>query len=254
MKNKLENTTCNICGESINTVDNFCSSCGAPLVKPVHINDTETSIVNNKATKNKIETKGVKNLKGEAQLEQKRISPIKIFYLTFFFIISALIIVYSSGSFDNPGVAKSTGSNVEDVHKGVDLQYIQRINALEEELKVNPDSQKLLELAHLLNDSGLKEKAIEKYKIYLKTNPKDADVLVDLGVCFFELGKNEDALRYMKEALKYQSQHQIAHLNLGIVSLSAGLHDEAIVWWKKAVALNPGNSIGKRAQELINSH
>lgn len=254
MNNNLENKVCNICGELINATDNFCPSCGAPVVKPVDPDDNQKSIANNKVNKKNIGSKGNKNLKGNTQPEQKRISPIKIFYLTFFFIVIALIIVYSSGSFDNPGVSKSPGSNTDDVHKGVDLQYIQRINTLEEELKTNPDNVKLLELAHLLNDSGLKEKAIEKYQIYLKTNPKDADVLVDMGVCFFELGKNEDALRYMKEALKYQPQHQIAHLNLGIVSLSAGLHDEAIEWWKKAFALNPANSIGKRAQELINSH
>ena len=165
-----------------------------------------------------------------------------------------LIIVYSSGSFDNPVVSTTAQNNENDFHKGVDLQHLQRINTLEEELKLKPDDSKLLELAHLLNDSGLKEKAIEKYQIYLKSNPKDADVLVDLGICYFELGKNEDALRYMKEALNYQPKHQIAHLNLGIVSLSGNLHDEAIEWWKKAVALNPDNSIGKRAQELINSH
>jgi Tfp pilus assembly protein PilF len=148
----------------------------------------------------------------------------------------------------------SEQTSTEDYHKGVDLTYIERINTLENELKQNPDDKKLLELAHLLNDSGLKDKAIEKYKIYMKSNPKDADVLVDMGVCYYELNQFEDAAKYMKQAISFQPRHQIAHLNLGIVSLSQQKLDEAKEWWKKAIELNPTNDVGKRAQELFNSH
>jgi tetratricopeptide (TPR) repeat protein len=254
MNNNLENLICTNCGESLNARDNFCSSCGASVIKPKEMDDSKKSIPNEKRNKKSLRGKGLENKNIGSNPDQKKISTVKIVYLAFFFVVIALVIVYSSGSFDKPGISAAAQSSENDVHKGVDLQYLQRINTLEEEFKINPDDSKLLELAHLLNDSGLKEKAIEKYQTYLKSNPKDADVLVDMGVCFFELGKNEEALRFMKDALKYQPKHQIAHLNLGIVSLSANLHDEAVDWWKKAVELDPSNSIGKRAQELINSH
>lgn len=246
MNENNENIYCKNCGELISKTDKFCPQCG------VSVSTTKTNKKEKKEFKN--DQPSTKMKSHSVEQGNKKISGVKIFYLTFILIVVGLLIVYSSGIFDKPPVSASTQNVNNNPHSGVDLKYLQRINQLEEELKTQPDNDKLIELAHLLNDSGFKDKAIEKYLSYLKQNPKDADVLVDLGVCYYELGKNEDAIRYMKEALKYQPKHQIAHLNIGIVSLASNKHDEAIQWWKKAVEINPGSEIGKRAQELINSH
>lgn len=247
MNKNPEKIRCNNCGEPIFINDKFCSQCGVPVANSSNKNITDKEITASKKSKSKH--------KPFANVNQpnKKISGIKLLYLTFALVVIGLLIVYSAGVFDKHPVTTNQSVN-NNPHSGVDLKYLERINQLEEELKKQPDNNKLLELAHLLNDSGFKEKAVEKYLIYLKTNPKEADVLVDLGVCYYELGRNEDALSYMKEALKYQPKHQIAHLNIGIVLLASNKHDEAIQWWKKAVEINPNNEIGKRAQELINSH
>lgn len=248
MNKNTENTLCYNCGEKISIGDKFCSQCGVP-VKSKNIDSSFSKNEKNESKKSRQKNNASKNESGV-----KKISSVKIFYFSFILILIGFLIAYSSGIFDSAPIS-SVKQNINDTqHSGVDLKYLDRINQLEEELKTNPDKNKLLELAHLLNDSGFKERAIEKYLTYLKTNPKDADVLVDLGVCYYELGKNDVALNYMKEALKYQPNHQIAHLNIGIVSLASNQHDEAINWWKKAVEINPRNEIGKRAQELINSH
>jgi tetratricopeptide (TPR) repeat protein len=240
---------CSNCGEEVSNLDKFCSQCG---VRVNYLKSESKKSYTEKKEISKSKT-GLKRNSAEGDYN-KSISPIKLFYLTFSLLAVGLLIIYSAGVFDSPSGSTVNTSLSNDPHQGVDLQYLQRINQLEEEIKKNPDNNKLLELAHLLNDSGFKDKAIEKYLTYLKADPKNADVLVDLGVCYYEQGKYEDALRYMKEALKYQPKHQIAHLNIGIVSLADNKHDEAIEWWKKAAEINPNNEIGKRAQELIKSH
>lgn len=253
-----EKINCSVCGEEVDVNDNFCSSCGVVLKKKTKSDSSRgTKGIESKSKDLKNENfsgrKSKENTKKNTS-DLKKISFVKLFYVAFSLLLVGMVIIFSSGVIDNGGSVSSSAQNTDDVHSGVDLQYLQRINSLEEELKVKPDKSKLLELAHLLNDSGLKPRAIEKYQEYLKIDPKNADVLVDMGVCYYELGKYDDALRFMKDALKFQPKHQIAHLNIGIVSLSAGMHDEAVDWWKKAVAINPNSDVGKRAQELINSH
>ncbi len=245
-KNKLY---CTSCGKEINPDDKFCSGCGNSVIEK----KDETTSSNKISSKSKVGKKS--NSNNEFHKTRKEISTVKIVYLLAALAFISVLMIYAAGVFDQPEVTSNNSNSKADVHNEVDLQHLQEINSLEETVKNNPnDKTSLLELAHLLNDSGFKERAIEKYKTYLKIDPQNADVLVDMGVCYYELGKYDDAIGKMKEALQYQPRHQIAHLNLGIVNLTAGKHDEAITWWKKAVEINPATEIAKRAQEFINSH
>ena len=254
---------CPVCGEELKEEDNYCPSCGASVKEEIQTEE-KTSAKENfsqevPAEKNKNrKKKSGKNSKQEnEEPEIKRLSIEKLIYLIFGLVLVVLFINVAAGVFDQPAAVSGISSNNDssNPHKGADLQNLQQINSLEEKVKNNPeDKASLLELAHLLNDSGFKERAIEKYKDYLKTDPKDADVLVDMGVCYYELGNYNEAIKQMKQAIKYQPKHQIAHLNLGIVNMTAGNHDEAIKWLKEAIAINPSTEIAKRAQELINSH
>lgn len=247
---------CTVCGEIIEPTFQYCPACGSVVYKKID------KTVKNKS--GKVDSDDVKSevkkgkKKPERMIDQapneKKLSPIKLFYVLFSLLVITGIILFMSGMFDQPSQQIQTDKNFEELHSGVDLKNLERINELENQLKANPDETRLLELAHLLNDSGLKERAIEKYQEYLKTNPKEADVLVDMGVCYFDLRNYTEAEKRMKEALKYSPQHQIAHLNLGVVTINSGKRDEALVWWKKAVEINPNTEIAKRAQELINSH
>jgi tetratricopeptide (TPR) repeat protein len=138
---------------------------------------------------------------------------------------------------------------------GVNLNNMQMINDLEAKIKQNlEDYKSLLELAHLKNDSGLFEAAIQNYKTYLDKNPKDADARVDMGVCYFNLQDYSSAIKEMETALTYVPNHQIAHLNLGVVNLSAGNIEKSKEWLKKAYDLNPTSEVGKKAEQLLNNH
>lgn len=265
MNNKESKIFCSVCGEIIELEFKFCPSCGAAIQYKNEGKSSSSknefiskeSEKSNKISGYKKSENAKQEKKSESQISQVKIlSPVNLFYILFFLAFTGFVIIYTSGIFDKPIHSTLANNQTQDnFHGGVDLQRLQEINSLEEELKSNPnDKTKLLTLAHLLNDSGFKEKAIERYKQYLKIDSQNADVMVDMGVCYFELDNNNEAIRWMKEALKYQPKHQIAHLNLGIVSITNGKRDEAIEWWKKAVEINPNNEIGKRAQELINSH
>jgi len=107
----------------------------------------------------------------------------------------------------------------------------------------------------MYNDGGFYQKAIDKYKVYLKSNPKAADVIVDMGVCYFNLGKNQEAIDNFKKGIEINPKHQIAHLNMGVV-YNSGMNNktEALKWWKKAVELDPSSDIGKRAQDFLNQN
>ncbi len=253
---------CNVCGEELKVDDKFCPSCGASVDKEIHVEKNATLIENIDIKEPESIKRTTKKKSGKiAGVESKEpglknLSVIKLVYLVFGLLLAVFIINYAGGVFEKPAAGViASNSNLNDIHKGVDLQNLQQINVLDEKIKTNPeDFTSLLELAHLLNDSGFKDRAIEKYKQYLVANPKDADVLVDMGVCYYELGKYNEAINQMKEALKYKPKHQIAHLNLGIVNMTSGNHEEALNWWKKAIEIDPSSNIAQRAQELINSH
>ncbi|MBX3007358.1 MAG: tetratricopeptide repeat protein [Melioribacteraceae bacterium] len=237
---------CNICGEELSGSEKFCPACGANLGNK-ELNEQGTENYNEKRTKSSQQKNNTREIKS--------ISPLQIIYLSIFLAIIGLIIIYSAGVFETSVGVNNTIENKADPHAGVDLTNLKEINRLEDIIKNNPNDKATLEhLAHLLNDSGFKERAIEKYKQYLKIDPKNADVIVDMGVCYFELGDYEEAIKLMEKSLEYVPKHQIAHLNLGVVNMNAGNMTVAKKWLQKAYEINPNNDVGKRAQELLKSH
>ncbi len=251
---------CSVCGEDVNIYEKTCSSCGASIDNKSGSSKTSSSnnLKNpaNSNTKNESsKSKKSSNTKQDA-IKLNSVSSTKLFYLVFFLILIGAILIYSTGVFDSaPKSFSSQQGNANNPHAGVDLKNLEQINTLEGIVKQNPkDYQSLLQLAHLLNDSGFKEKAVEKYIAYLKQFPKEADVWVDMGVCYFELGKNDDAITSMERGLKINPNHQIANLNLGIVNMTAGNKEKAVGYWKKAIEIDPSNEIGKKAKELITTH
>ncbi|MFZ1519063.1 MAG: tetratricopeptide repeat protein [Ignavibacteriaceae bacterium] len=191
------------------------------------------------------------------QNDGKNLNPKVIYGIMGGGIVVIAIILLTSGILDSPTVVSTpVEQNQQQMgNSGVNLNNMQLINDLEARVKQNPEDYKsLLELAHLKNDSGLFDAAIENYKTYLDKNPKDADARVDMGVCYFNLQDFTNAIKEMETALTYVPNHQIAHLNLGVVNLSAGNLEKSKQWLKKAVELNPTNEVGKKAEQLLNNH
>jgi tetratricopeptide (TPR) repeat protein len=262
---------CENCGEENSVGNNSCSYCGIKLKggtlkqkshgegrspakeKQAHLRQSNKQSKTFKSTKQPIPNVPAK------QLELKN-----IFIIGGGIIGVGLIILLFSGVFekadsglDNPAtnIGQDQSSIGQEQSSGVDLSSIPRINELEAKVKANPsDTETLLQLAHLRNDSRFYEEAIINYKEYLDKVPGNADARVDMGVCYYNLAKYDDAKREMEKALEYKPDHQIAHLNLGIVNLAAGNLEESKKWFKKTVELDPNSEIGKKAQELLQSH
>lgn len=187
---------------------------------------------------------------------QKQLSTTKLLYLVVFLLFAGMIILYSANTFKSlpkSGAVNTPASN--NPHAGTDLSQLNEIKKLEDVLAANPkDHQSLLKLGHLYNDSGFKERAIEKYTTYLTVHPKEADVIVDMSVCYFDLNNNDKAIELLNEAISLEPNHQIAHFNLGIVNFSAGNIDVAKNHWKDAVNIDPTTEVARKAEELSKSH
>lgn len=234
---------CKNCGAENNAEAKFCSSCGAKIS------------ARGKHQKHAVHNEKVDN-------STNRLTAKQIGFLVIGLVLIGAVILVSSGIFDSLDTipVQETNNNVQqgnqtNPHSGVDMNQLQKINDLEKVVNANPnDYVSLLNFAHLLNDSGFKDKAIEKYNIYLKSNPKEADVWVDLGVCYYDTHKYDDAIRCMKEGIKIDTKHQIANFNLGIVYSAMGNIAEAKSWWQKAYDINPNAEIAKKAKDLIDNN
>ncbi|HMN23821.1 MAG: tetratricopeptide repeat protein [Ignavibacteriaceae bacterium] len=232
----------------------FCSQCGYKFEKEYKFcPECGTKISGSKNSNVKSSDKTVSVADGEKTLNPKVIYGILVGGIAF-----VAIILLTSGMFDSAPVTNAPVNQNQqqgNVSSGVNLNNMQMINDLEAKIKTNPkDYKSLLELAHLKNDSGLYEAAIQNYKTYLDKNPKDADARIDMGVCYFNLKDFPTAITEMETALKYEPNHQIALLNLGVVNLSAGNLEKSKEWLKKAVELDPTSEIGKKAEQLLNNH
>ncbi len=138
------------------------------------------------------------------------------------------------------------------------------IGALEQAVSANPDDPvAVLRLANGLQDNGMYPRAVDAYQRYLRTNPKDADARVDLGICFYEMG-NADSLHAralydraeqdMKQALMDVPTHQAAAFNLGVVTLRRGELEESNSWFRRAVQISSTSDLGQKAQQMLKEH
>ncbi len=231
---------CNECGYKFDKEFKFCPECGTKV-------QTTKNNKNNYSVKDKVTSD-----------QEKRLDPKVLYGILISGIVIIILILLTSGLLDStpvPNLPVNQNQQETNISSGVNLNNMQALNDLEAKIKQNPeDYTSLLQLAHLKNDSGLFEAAIQNYKTYLAKNPKDADARVDMGVCYYNLKDFTNAIKEMETALNYAPNHQIAHLNLGVVNLSAGNLEKSKEWLKKAYDLNPTSEVGIKAQQLLSNH
>ncbi|MEE9431056.1 MAG: CDC27 family protein [Melioribacteraceae bacterium] len=196
---------------------------------------------------------------------EKKISSFQFLYILTGLIGLGIFLLISSGVFNSaPIVARSinknsnapSGSNqsFDEIHSGANLTQLNKIKKIEEDVKNNPNNfESLLSLAHQLNDNGFYEKAIVNYEKYLKKFSKNTNVIVDYGVCYFELKKYDKSISILKSALQIEPKHQIAHFNLGIVNFSNNDMQAAKNWLEKTVEIDAHSEVGHKAKELLNT-
>lgn len=248
---------CKNCGEE-NAPDNLnCFSCGVSLKGNVSKKQKVTAGESGKKIKINSDSNVEKELKKNVG-EEKVLDNKTILMLTISVVLIFVIALVVSGAFDSgpqSEVSQISNESSNTNSSGINLANLDEINKLESKVKENPDDlESALHLAHMQQDAGIYEKAIENYKKYLSKFPEDADARVDMAICYYNLNDYNTAIKEMETAIKYQPKHQIAYLNLGIVNLTAKNLEASREWFQKTVELDPNSEAGKRAQELLHSH
>ena len=252
--NSEEFIICKNCGEKNPPENSECFSCGITL-KGNKNRKTATAKHASKRNNQKIFDRKKTSDNKKIVNEEKVLDNKKILTISSAIVVIFILALVISGVFDTEVKQRITQVNEQSSSSGVNLAKMEEISKLENAVIANPDDlESALHLAHLLQDSGLYEKAITNYKKYLAKNPENADSRVDMAICYYNLGDNTTAISEMETALKYQPKHQIAHLNLGIVNLAARNIEASKEWFRKTVELDPNSEAGKRATELLSSH
>jgi tetratricopeptide (TPR) repeat protein len=147
------------------------------------------------------------------------------------------------------------------VHNDAALGEVTRLEAF---VKAHPDSNSaVLSLAHLYQDNGYYEKAINAYSKYLEKDMKNTEARIDMGVSYYQLAFNDTlnrvmlfkrAISEMEKALIYSPNHELGNFNLGIVNFQSGNLDKATEYFKKCISINPKSAVAQKAKEILDQH
>jgi tetratricopeptide (TPR) repeat protein len=108
-------------------------------------------------------------------------------------------------------------------------------------LKTNPDDfDTIMKVANLYFDGRQYPEAIKYYQLAAKGQPKNADLLTDLGTSLWYTGDADGAIAEFQTALKYQPDHPGTLFNLGVVRWQGkGDPKGAIQAWEELLQRNP---------------
>lgn len=180
------------------------------------------------------------------------LSKTRLLNIVLFLFVTGFCILYFSGGLSFGSKKQILSKNESESIKD-ELNI--KIQNYEKEISRNStNSDKLLEFAHFLSDNGFYDKAIGMYNRYLKLNPDVADVIVDQGVCYYNLQDFLKAETNFLNALKIKPNHEVAHFNLDIIAMTTGQMDRAKAWWAKMIKINPESEYSKKTMEILNSH
>ncbi|MEX2115627.1 MAG: tetratricopeptide repeat protein [Bacteroidota bacterium] len=231
---------CSECRTELQWGERFCSSCGRPAEWPSQREPERQSVSKPKSEKARPQT--------PPALSWKMMAGFAVFLVGGVIVLELL-----TGTGTVPVQPAQTAQQQGGI--GANMEAVKHLKELEAQVSANPnDAVQRLHLANFAHDNRFYDKAIEHYRKYLEGNPRDPDVLVDLGICYNDIGNFTEARSFMMEALEVSPKHLLAHFNLGIVNLKAGDVEKSNEWFKKTTALSPDSEVGKRAKALLEQH
>ncbi len=122
---------------------------------------------------------------------------------------------------------------------------------------------------------------MEEYKLLLSKSPRDADLLNDIGYCYYNQGKWSEAEKFLRQALAVNAKHARAWINLGMalaqdhryqesleaftkvvnpaqaqcnlafIWLTQGKREEAVAAYRQALAMEPNLGVARAALERL---
>jgi len=120
-------------------------------------------------------------------------------------------------------------------------------------LKTNPDDfNTILQVANLYYDRRQYPEAVKYYQVAAKSQPKNADLLTDLGTSLWYTGDADGAIAEFQKALKYQPDHPGTLFNLGVVRWQGKSDPKgAVQAWEELLQRNPNYPQKQQVQEYI---
>jgi len=129
----------------------------------------------------------------------------------------------------------------------------QSVAPLLETLKTNPDDvDTIVKVGNLYYDGQQYQEAVKYYRLAAKNQPKNADLLTDLGTSLWYTGDADGAIAEFQKALKYEPYHPGTLFNLGIVRWQGkGDPKGAVEAWEELLQKNPNYPQKQQLQEYI---
>ena len=119
--------------------------------------------------------------------------------------------------------------------------------------KTRPDDfNTITQLANLYYDGRQYPEAVKYYRLAVKIQPTNADVLTDLGTSLWFLGDADGAIGEFQKALTYRPDHPGTLFNLGVVRWEGKLDPKgAVQAWEELLRSNPNYPQKQEVQEYI---
>lgn len=140
----------------------------------------------------------------------------------------------------------TTSADTPEGHPKLTLDDMKRMAdaksaALLEKLKTNPkDATTLNQLGILYRATHQFKEAQGYFEKSLEIDPKNADVRTDLASCLYYTGDVDGALAQLNKVLTYDPKHAGALMNIGIIKWKAKNDvPGAVAAWQKLLKLNP---------------
>ncbi|HMK30885.1 MAG TPA: tetratricopeptide repeat protein [Terriglobales bacterium] len=120
-------------------------------------------------------------------------------------------------------------------------------------LKTDPKNAGLLaQIGNAYYDAQQYSDAITYYQKSLAIRPQDVDVRSDMGSCYFYTGDTDRAISEFEKGLKYNPSHAGTLFNMGIVKWQGRMDPAgALQAWEKLLQTNPDYPNKAKVEDLI---
>jgi tetratricopeptide (TPR) repeat protein len=115
-------------------------------------------------------------------------------------------------------------------------------------------SNQTLARAHALDQQGRLAEAVEAYRQFLTTEPRNGDALQLLGIALARMGRTVEAVQALSAAAAIKPGNPILHANLANALNSIGRHADALTCYGSAVALKPDFAPAHRGRGITLLH
>ena len=216
---------CNSCAKTLPKNSNFCPNCGQK------VSDNAVIPNNNMADSGK---KGTDTMLLAAILI---IGSIAVFYL-----------LYPDSTSKQP--ASSPGETTSGLMESSEMHA--QLDGLLKDLQRNPEDRRLIvSVTNLYYDVGKFDKALFYYNMAIEKNATEPEVIIDAGVCYFNLRDYKKAQEYIEKALAINPEHTIGLYNLGIILSAQGQEEQAANVWKKVLDTAPNSPQAGQIRQML---